>query len=167
MRKNKILFNNKKGLDVAGKIVAFFIVITLGYLILNIFIGNKAIAETSINQQILKAQFKKCKMEYLDAKERGEVSEKIDVDKDGCHDALDICIVDNSEGDKDLDGIPDKCDILYDNYANTKDNKRYSQRLLCKGYEDNYWDKDKEICCSKLFVNDKLKKAPICKNAKR
>ena len=154
----------------AGKIVAFFIVITLGYLILNIFMGNKAIAETSIKQQVLKAQFAKCKMEYMDAKERGEVEKDIDVDKDGCHDALDICIVDNSEGDKDLDGVPDACDSLPNNYANTKDNKKHSQRLLCKQSGENYWDKDKEICCSPHYTRGikelKIKGAPICKDAK-
>lgn len=165
MKNNKtFLFNNKKGLDVAGKIVAFFIVLTLGYLLINIFLGPKAIVETNINLKLMEHKTKQCKMSYDAAKESGDYEDltEIDVDRDGCIDSFDICIVKDSKKDSDLDGIPDACDSLPHNSVNSENNKIYSQRLLCKNM-GHYWEANQQICCS----DDLRKETKVCQNAKR
>jgi len=171
MKNNKIfLFNNKKGLGI-GTIAAFIIVFLLTTFILRIVWGPKVFAETNINYQLIKLKSQRCKMEYMDAIERGEVAKDIDVDDDGCIDVDDICIADDSHEDSDRDGIPTPCDFLDDYPANTKDNTRYTQRRLCKLKFENHWDEDNGRCCSKNYAkgNEKagIKKVPICKNAER
>jgi len=171
MRKNNVfLFNNKKSEAFSiGMIASFVIVFLLLTFVLPMFVGTKTIAEASVGQKILQAQFKKCQLAYDEIKEQGRVMKELDVDGDKCADPLDICIAEGSGKDWDLDGIPDPCDFLPKSYTNTEDNKKYKQRKLCKLIGGNYWDEGEGVCCSPDYKNGNekkgIKKATICEDA--